>query len=1118
MVKAKKRLVIDSGQFEKFDNKLLEIAKNILTERDIRVRRHWWAERLIVYTGWDGWNYEKSFLPQDFDEYDRIVKEVKSKVWLEEKNKDGSNKEGYPKYPDLEGKTSIGNQWGTYEVKRGGKNFTRKYFLYNCYLLRNHNHIIQFVFQNEHQADFSRPDIVIFFRGSLFWVIDYDVIDSRMLYIHVTCKRDVTWIYHKQIMSRPGTANIVRSQLTRFRPARKDPHDKNSEVLKNEKGGVVIDYTNPFPDHCFSFCSDLRCEKISSPISEIETFGSSHLGRAVGAEWQPEFGVCFADPSTFGVIRGDADKNIKIMGKDNEVLASFPSSMKLRQFKGDGMSIFPMILFLVDRKHWEKTKDKTTNVPMGAGGMTAYPSFPSTEGDLSGDREKSGKHFTSYATAFTAWLPNVFNEQPHLIYHSNAQFYFLRKLVTTVELKRLKITYKGAKNWESGFGNDIKKGEIHCIKYRIRIMSSVAGITYHFESGDIFFRWELQVQQVIQAQKMWETLMQSWALNVSNFLSGMGLDTSTLWGNLAQTAVKNLLDKTQRAFKRALKEKINREAKKWAKNARSRIFLEGVGTGGSVLGIADFVMGFAADLFSDEPEAEERTLDVKQTIIKRDTLKGQLGLYDSKEVPNEEQNTARMKTSNETGRLSVGETTSQDRDFGGMKKGFDAEKEQSETIHKSVKQTTTKGAETFSLGKTSSLAHYYVNTIKMKYDVYEFFNRSIANPFEIRFDYSDQLYNSLENCNHASPAQSFDRVAFSNLQQLVRRGEIQADINIDFDFNNEYKNAFARGIFFRKWEDYAENFPVWWPKRAEHASGAIGSIPNAIPLDSQEEVKPRDVWRDVPFEDSQGGPDNTAATRCGAWIIKSGSYIRDESGKDWFKDFESQVPSATRFTNWDSSSKWSFRTTKAGGSSGSASVTIPNLKCSYLLTTYDGRNNVEKGRGDDITLHGATLVWTARSDSVDFELKVNGTKRIKETITELVTKEIPPDVFMPEIPIEINIPGSGGSEETPDMEEFVEKIIEGMDELSDANEFSMDGLMMDLEDESANQAELDMHREEADEISEDLALDASEEDEDQAEKAKEAEAQKQAEKDAEDSRTAEDENAKDNADEEEASS
>lgn len=74
-------------------------------------------------------------------------------------------------------------------------------------------------------------------------------------------------------------------------------------------------------------------------------------------------------------------------------------------------------------------------------------------------------------------------------------FYFMRKLISQVELKRCKITYKGAETKGGnptfglgGFGNDIRKGKRHVMKYRIRANSSPSGITYHFESGDIFFR------------------------------------------------------------------------------------------------------------------------------------------------------------------------------------------------------------------------------------------------------------------------------------------------------------------------------------------------------------------------------------------------------------------------------------------------------------------------------------------------------------------------------------------------------------------------------------------------------------------------------------------------------
>lgn len=1089
MGKTKKRLVIDSGQFEKFDSQLLEIAKNLLTERDVKTRRYYWRQHIIIYQGWDGWNYEKSFLPEDFAEFDLIKSEVEEKVWIKKKERDGKTwKPGYPRYPRT--KKEADERWAEiekwnednpdkkleqddrafeikkedpktgaleneYQVKRGGSSLDRRYFRYNCFLLRDQNHIKQFVFQNEHQSDFSRPDIVLFFRGLLYWIIDYDIIDSRNLYVHVTCKRDVTWIYHKQVMSRPGTANIFRSQLTRFRPKR----NNDGTIVKNKKGGTVIDYENPFPDHCFSFCSDLRCEKIASPVMQKNHGLQGDSADTYGA-WQPEFGVCFADPSTFGALGDDedpeSDNNIRIMGKGRDLLVSFPSSMKMRQFKGGSMSVFPKILFLVSRAHHDKTMGINF---LKSGGRTAHASFPSTVGDVAGkgNEEKSKVHFSGYETAFKAWLPKVFNEQPHLIWHSTVQFYFLRKLVTTIELKRLKITYLGAEGRSGNpsyygnhaFGNDVKKGEAHYFKYRIREMSSAAGITYHFESGDIFFRWELQVQQIIQTKKMWDTIMQSWALNVDNFLSGIGLRDDTVWGNIAHQATRNLIDNSQLYFRKKLKEKILKEKERFIKNLTSR----GQILGTSVGWLAAMTAELISACFSNEPEAEERTLDIKQTIIKKDTLKGQLGLYDSKESPTEEQNTARMKSSNDSGAgIPGGDSTEMDRDFGGMKQremSVEGDTERVSTTHKTIKTTTTKGsAPMMSLGKQTSLAHYYVNTIKMRYDIYEFFNRSISNPFEIRFDYSDQLFNSLENCNHSSPIQSFDRIAFSSLQQLVRRGEIQADINIDFDFSNEYKNAFARGIFFRKHSEFGQNFPVWWPKRAEHASGALASVPNAIPLDSEESNEKYIVEVIKPFENIQTGDDHTNATLMGAWIIVGGggSFITDSSGKDWFRDFESQIDSKFRHSNWDSTSKWSFKTQDAGGSSGSVSIIIPEIKGSHRFVTYDGQGNRTEGESNDIILKGATLSWEAFPSSVKFTLKVVGDEKTLEERNRMKSKSVPPDSFVPEVPPNVDIPSGGGTEEIPTMEDYFEQMIESTDEFSLDSDISLDGLFEDVTD------------------------------------------------------------------------
>ncbi|CAG8662470.1 6045_t:CDS:2 [Cetraspora pellucida] len=333
----------------------------------------------------------------------------------------------------------------------------------------------------------------------------WNMIDNKLAYVVITCKRDNTWFYHKTVMASHGTATITRSQLTKYRLKR----NADGTAEKNEKGGVIIDYENPFPDHCFSFCGDLRCEKVAGGVAEK------------------------------GSVFGEGGKgNIKIMSPDGKtVLMTLPSNMSFKPYDN----------------------------PAGIENKTAHPSFIGKNGEIE-DPNQLSKHCSGYGTAFTAWLPNVFNEQPHLIYHSLVQFYFMRKLITSVELKRCKITYKGAETkggnptfGDGVFGSDIKKGEIHCIKYRIRIMSSAAGITYHFE----------------------KCLTTSWALATNRFLNSIKMRDDNLFGRTVQNATKKMFESGAKAIKERAKRFAKRAREKFMAELKSRITIGGVLVKGS---------------------------------------------------------------------------------------------------------------------------------------------------------------------------------------------------------------------------------------------------------------------------------------------------------------------------------------------------------------------------------------------------------------------------------------------------------------------------------------------------------------------------------------------------------
>src|SRR5438270_1994060 len=67
-------------------------------------------------------------------------------------------------------------------------------------------------------------------------------------------------------------------------------------------------------------------------------------------------------------------------------------------------------------------------------------------------------------------------------------------------------------------------------------------------------------------------------------------------------------------------------------------------------------------------------------------------------------------------------------------------------------------------------AIFYSNTIDFNYDFWEFANRAIVNPFEIRFEHSELLYNNLRNNNNGSPIQNI-QCRFSAFKQCIKVGK-----------------------------------------------------------------------------------------------------------------------------------------------------------------------------------------------------------------------------------------------------------------------------------------------------------------------------------------------------------
>jgi len=123
-------------------------------------------------------------------------------------------------------------------------------------------------------------------------------------------------------------------------------------------------------------------------------------------------------------------------------------------------------------------------------------------------------------------LPDIYNEQPHLLNHSSVQFFFQKKLIHTANLRHVELKKNNGK---------------FNLSVDLTIRSSVAGILYQFQSKEIFFRIELKVQGAFSNNKALKLMI--------NILKGA-------WGN-AQSTLGNIVSGIPLigGIGRALKEK-----------------------------------------------------------------------------------------------------------------------------------------------------------------------------------------------------------------------------------------------------------------------------------------------------------------------------------------------------------------------------------------------------------------------------------------------------------------------------------------------------------------------------------------------------------------------------------
>ena len=461
---------------------------------------------LVCYTNWTHWNRNYKFLPIT-STYKKICETVNKEL---DEYKENYRKECVKKFKDPAEEFKViqefQNNHGVSKEYKGSSFRLMPYFV-----ISNANNTITIITQNTRQLDFAKLDIIFFWRGNkwlnkaktnkdkrvAYWCSGVNYINDKNGTCVLTLEKDYMWSYYGNVVESKAHVNIFTSQLGNSHEEKE--YNDTGELVKSTSYHKE-DYHQGDEEYCracnncFDFCGDLR----DKCCKELGNRGGRSAYNGLGVpQWQPTFTVGMTtarkitgtNMSGYGsIVIGDEKDNINVPNNvwldenryGHQQIDSWAGADKTK----------PILFFLLDGNHFD-SKYNRSKEGLGQHAPNAFPMYFPCKPD--------GKRYNDFKNDYF-WedLPKEYGDQPHLLNHSSLQAYFQKKLLFTANWKHVLVRRKKDAK-VSGKRGISKDGLLWVLGYRIITRSSIAGILYNWESGDIFFKWELKVKGSYQS-------------------------------------------------------------------------------------------------------------------------------------------------------------------------------------------------------------------------------------------------------------------------------------------------------------------------------------------------------------------------------------------------------------------------------------------------------------------------------------------------------------------------------------------------------------------------------------------------------------------------------------------